>query len=356
MAWYDDYSGGNTAGNPMDSIFGPSVLGGGFGVPNPDPILSSSGSTASAPWMSNGTSDMFGGTTPGADWLSSMPDLGTPGGSGGGIWDFLTKGLPGGLMGGFGINPSSILGRGADLAARTGPGIAALTYAGSQPGVDVGPLQGVMAGLGGNQDAIVRAATDPFQQNIAAGYGDLLQSQAQRGIRGSSFGDADIGNYISTTGRALSNAGANAAEGSLALQGNLAGNIAQLKNQSQMIKNSLYGRAFDVLGRGLNPGGYAGTTNVYSGGGQQGGGGSSGLGELGQIAGIGASIASIFSDRRLKSNIVKIGEDDRGFSIYEYDIFGERQRGVMADEVEKVMPGAVIEVAGLKMVDYRKLQ
>jgi hypothetical protein len=33
------------------------------------------------------------------------------------------------------------------------------------------------------------------------------------------------------------------------------------------MKNSLYGRAFDVLGRGLNPQRYAGTTNISTGGG-----------------------------------------------------------------------------------------
>lgn len=138
-------------------------------------------------------------------------------------------------------------------AASAAPGIAALAYANKQPGIDVGPLQGILGQLGGNQDAVVKAATDPLQMNIAAGYGDLLQSQAKRGIRGSSFGDTDIANYISQTGNSLANAGASAAQGSLSLQGNLAGNIASLKNQAQQIKNNLFGKAFDVLGRGLNP-------------------------------------------------------------------------------------------------------
>jgi len=196
-----------------------------------------------------------------------LPDGGVTGGLGaasGGLWDYLSKAAPGALKGAgilpsLGIDPSSIVGQGADLAARTAPGIAALAYANRQPGLDVSGLKGIQSQLGGNQDAVIRAATDPFQMNIAGGYGDLLQSQALRGIRGSSFGDTDIGNYISTTGRSLANAGASAAEGSLALQGNLATNIAQLQNQAQQIKNSLYGRAFDVLGRGLNPTAYQGS-------------------------------------------------------------------------------------------------
>lgn len=52
-----------------------------------------------------------------------------------------------------------------------------------------------------------------------------------------------------------------------------------------------------------------------------------------------------FSDRRLKSNIVKIGEKS-GLNIYEYDIFGRRERGVMADEVAKSRPDALGPIVG----------
>lgn len=61
----------------------------------------------------------------------------------------------------------------------------------------------------------------------------------------------------------------------------------------------------------------------------------------GQIAGA-LPWASMFSDRRLKSNIERIGTHPLGFGIYEYDIFGDRQIGYMADEVEQVMPEAVM--------------
>jgi hypothetical protein len=75
---------------------------------------------------------------------------------------------------------------------------------------------------------------------------------------------------------------------------------------------------------------------------------------LGALAGIGG-MAKMFSDIRLKSNIVKVGEHPMGFSIYEYDIFGRRERGVMAQEVEKIIPEAVSEHLGMKMVDYARL-
>ena len=48
------------------------------------------------------------------------------------------------------------------------------------------------------------------------------------------------------------------------------------------------------------------------------------------------------SDRRLKSNVVRVGTHSLGIGIYEYDIWGLRQRGVMADEVMSVMPEAVV--------------
>lgn len=79
------------------------------------------------------------------------------------------------------------------------------------------------------------------------------------------------------------------------------------------------------------------------------------LGTLGAItSGLGAY--KLFgSDRRLKSNIVKVADDPRGFGIYDYDLAGERLRGVMADEVEKVMPEAVADVNGFKAVYYGRL-
>jgi hypothetical protein len=61
----------------------------------------------------------------------------------------------------------------------------------------------------------------------------------------------------------------------------------------------------------------------------------------------------MFSDRRLKSNIVRVGTHPRGVGIYEYDIFGERQQGVMAQELQEVAPELVIKhPSGYLMVNY----
>ena len=64
-----------------------------------------------------------------------------------------------------------------------------------------------------------------------------------------------------------------------------------------------------------------------------------------------------YSDRRLKTNIEKIGELANGLAIYAYDyIWGQHDIGVMADEVEQVMPEAVVMMpSGYKAVNYAML-
>jgi hypothetical protein len=63
-----------------------------------------------------------------------------------------------------------------------------------------------------------------------------------------------------------------------------------------------------------------------------------------------------FSDRRLKSNIKYLARTDTGLNVYEYEIFGRHEVGVMADEVEKVFPEAVTTGPdGYKRVNYHML-
>lgn len=71
---------------------------------------------------------------------------------------------------------------------------------------------------------------------------------------------------------------------------------------------------------------------------------------------LGSAAIPMMSDRRLKSNIVRIGTHPLGIGIYEYDIFGEHDQGVMADEVLRVMPAAVVHTAsGYMAVNYAML-
>ncbi len=65
----------------------------------------------------------------------------------------------------------------------------------------------------------------------------------------------------------------------------------------------------------------------------------------------------IYSDRRLKQNIKRVGTHPLGIGIYEFDyVWGEHATGVMADEVKQVLPEAVIrDASGYDKVDYSKL-
>ncbi len=77
--------------------------------------------------------------------------------------------------------------------------------------------------------------------------------------------------------------------------------------------------------------------------------------KLGAGAGLAGMGLLAMSDRRLKTNIKRIGTHKIGIGLYEFDIFGGHQVGVMADEVEKVMPSAVVEINGYKAVNYAQL-
>ena len=79
---------------------------------------------------------------------------------------------------------------------------------------------------------------------------------------------------------------------------------------------------------------------------------------------LGSGVMKPGSDRTIKQNIVRIGEHPLGIGLYLFDYKPEfreecgfgRQFGVMADEVEMVMPEAVsMHENGYKRVDHRLL-
>ena len=86
-------------------------------------------------------------------------------------------------------------------------------------------------------------------------------------------------------------------------------------------------------------------------------------GASGTMSGDAASMI-MDSDRRVKRNVVRIGDHPLGIGLYLFDYDPERrvrwgrdrQFGVMADEVEAVMPTAVsVGGEGYKQVDYAML-
>lgn len=107
---------------------------------------------------------------------------------------------------------------------------------------------------------------------------------------------------------------------------------------------------------------YTGTNNLasslsalFSGGTQK---TSNGIGGIMQGVGSLASGAAMLSDRRLKTNIRKIGEyaDGLGRYVWTYIWGGPEYEGVMADEVERLRPWALgPTVAGFQSVNYAAL-
>ena len=90
----------------------------------------------------------------------------------------------------------------------------------------------------------------------------------------------------------------------------------------------------------------------------------SGLGSMFGTLGVGAMKYGLISDERLKTKIQKVGELPSGITIYTYEFKPEwqdelghgMQMGFMAQEVEKVLPEAVMPWRdGYKMVDYKKV-
>jgi hypothetical protein len=83
-----------------------------------------------------------------------------------------------------------------------------------------------------------------------------------------------------------------------------------------------------------------------------------GLVQAGTTLGAAAILAPVApSDRRIKTDIVRIGAMDNGLPLYSFRYKGKSDvhMGVMAQDVEKVKPEAVIEINGVKHVNYGAL-
>ena len=120
----------------------------------------------------------------------------------------------------------------------------------------------------------------------------------------------------------------------------------QQVNMPQMPSFQAAGRAETPNILGATQMGYDAALNSYNA--QQAG--------MNSLLGAGAQLGSaafMFSDRRLKSNIKRVGTHAIGVGIYEYTMMGMPQRGVIAQEVQAVRPDLVKRHAnGFLMVNY----
>lgn len=80
------------------------------------------------------------------------------------------------------------------------------------------------------------------------------------------------------------------------------------------------------------------------------------LGGLFGLAGTGAQAAMKFSDRRLKTDIRRVGKLDNDLPVYSYryKAGGPTEIGLIAQDVEQFRPEAVQTFSGMKAVDYAR--
>lgn len=187
------------------------------------------------------------------------------------------------------------------------------------------------AGTGANAiQALLSGDTTGFDQyKQSTGFNQLLQ-EGSRGITG------------------------NAAAGGLLRSGSTGQAIANYGNlfQNQYADN-YFNKLLGQSGLGIQAGqtiGGAGTTSTSSSKSKPG---------IGGFLGSAASLVAA-SDRRLKKDIEKIGQLKNGLNVYSYKYIWDEDTtrvGVMADEVERIIPealGPVLE-GGYQSVDYSKL-
>ena len=197
-------------------------------------------------------------------------------------------------------------------------------------------------GAPAEQQAIEGLKNSPLYSNMMqSGENSILQNaSATGGLRG--------GNVQNSLG----NLGANVLSN---LYQNKLGNYYNLANMGQSaaaLQANAGQNSSNSVGNLLSSQGNALAQGILSSGQAQ----SNTIGSLAGLGMTGAAMYSMFSDRRLKKDIVFV-EKINGINIYDFNYVwgGERQRGVMAQEVMHIKDAVSTHESGYYMVDYSKL-
>ena len=295
---------------------------------------------------------------------------------------------------------SAALSAGGSLIGGVMSGNAAQDAANTQAQAGAAAQQQLL-GIGKN----VSGMYTPYQQTGQLGLNNLNQ-MANSGYLTNQFNNQDLNanmapNYAFQLGQgqqgnlAQANAtgglvGGNAMQGLQAFTQNYAGNAYQNAfNNYQAQRTNIYNQNAGLAGIGQNA--VTGSANAQLGVGTQisnitqGIGNAQAAGQIGQANAYGGALSnaanagalygmlgnqnnavtgnaspgidlSSYSDRRLKTNIVKIGEYLNGLNKYSWTyLWGEDSTGAMADEVEKLIPEAIGMKLGYKTVNYALL-
>ena len=221
----------------------------------------------------------------------------------------------------------------------------------------VNPNDGKMAAMvnqNNMQEALAKASAGRKVSEAARAEGLQLKSNAANMLSGY----PSMGMQASSQGAGFGGMGLTIANNGLAG----AGNAMNFMSAGMASMNSGYGQAAGLAGQmGGNAANMWGAQANYKNGQDQIAASSDPFNTiLGAAAGIGTGWALNgfkFSDRRLKENIELVGHDWRtGLNLYEFNYIempAKRFRGVMADEVERLYPDAVMTMEdGFKAVHY----
>ena len=201
----------------------------------------------------------------------------------------------------------------------------------------VNPNSGRFAGIQ-NSAGIAQAATTANAMTNTRLQAEQMGHARQMDAAGlgRNLASASLGAYQGAS-NAGSQAGANAQSAGQNYMGNMATGAGTIGNGQQMQLQGLS----SVLNAQTQT--YINTNDSL-------------LGDLGGILGGGAAAYTAFSDRRLKENIKEVAVDQRtSLTLYEFNYIdrpGTTYVGVMADEVERIYPEAVVEVDGYLKVNY----
>ena len=180
-------------------------------------------------------------------------------------------------------------------------------------------------------DAVTSGMTLPLAQSYADAYGTAQQRATQAGQLYPTMMTAPLG-----MAQAVGDVGQ--ARRSMTQEG-----INRAMARDQYMKNAPQQALANYMS--MISGDYGGTTSQTA------------PSDYSPIIGALGSIASAFiSDERLKENIEKVGSY-KGLNVYEYNYLWSPVKwvGFIAQEVEKIIPEAVLNVNGFKVVDYGKI-
>lgn len=201
----------------------------------------------------------------------------------------------------------------------------------------------------GNRSDFIQARTNPLRERIAQRRGQLNRELGRRGVFGT-FANKERTNLDIDSERAMQDAEAQALNEALTTEAGFTQLAQGLNINVADIAQGRFNQELQSLGLSMNS--ILGLTGAaQESAALQDQAGAKGLENVAALAG---AAAMFFSDRRLKENIEPIRKLPNGLTWYKFDyVWGEHSEGVMADEVEKIMPGAVkVNEDGYKMVDY----